>query len=354
MSSLDQQGRISLVNQAAQWLLESDVTDIEGRPLAEVVRDHDLLALAAVTASSRQIHQTEVELLHQRRFLRVIRGDADRDRDGRIGYSELQEYLVGSVIRDGQTPQLRPSGKPVVERPIFGRSVAPGRRGGTGAKLGLRVRLEPSDPELRALLEGEAGIVVTFGEYDLEVRRQPGRFRVYLAAGAELGGKRLADRAAVVGLLRRRARAHRIAHLIYPGQDMRVELLLEPEQGSVYYRGEELSVGIRPGEAAWLLLLAIDPGGGVISVYPFDRSQARRAGRGETVRAVTLAAVGPFGTDLLEAFAFREKPAGYDDWIGRFDPLSEAETRRLYQMLSQRAGAPGRGRASRILYTVDR
>lgn len=69
---LDQQGRISLVNQAAQWLLESDVTDIEGRPLAEVVRDHDLLALAAVTASSRQIHQTEVELLHQRRFLRVI------------------------------------------------------------------------------------------------------------------------------------------------------------------------------------------------------------------------------------------------------------------------------------------
>ena len=282
-----------------------------------------------------------------------LRGDADRNRDGRIVYSELQEYLVGSVIRDGQTPQLRPSGKPVVERPLFGRPAAPPRPGGAGGPAGLRVRLDPPDPELRALLENEEGIAVTAGEYDLEVRRRPGRFRVYLAAGSELG-LQLADRQAVAALLRRRARAQRIAHLAYPGQDMRLELVLEPEQGGIYHRGDELSVAIRPGEAAWLLLLAIDPGGGVIPVYPFNRSQARRASPGEAVRAVRLVAVAPFGTDLLEAFAFREKPAGYDDWIGRGDPLSEAEARRLYEMLRLQADAPGRARASRIVHTVDR
>ena len=282
-----------------------------------------------------------------------LRGDADRNRDGRIVYSELQEFLVGSVIRDGQTPQLRPAGRPVVERPVFGRSVAPERRGGAAAQQGLRVRIDPPDPVLVALLEGENSIAVTAGEYDLEVRREPGRFRVYVAAGAELG-VRLTDRAAVAALLRQRARAQRIASLAYPAQDMRLELLLEPEQGGIYYRDDVLSVGIRPGEAAWLLLLAIDSAGGVISVYPLDRSQARRAGRGQTVRAVELAAVPPFGTDLLEAFAFRDKPAAYDEWIGRVEPLGEAEARRLYEMLREGAGAPGRARASRIVYTVDR
>ena len=282
-----------------------------------------------------------------------LRGEADLNRDGRIVYSELQEYLVGSVIRDGQTPQLRPGGTPVVERPVFGRSVAPERRGGSGEPQGLRVRLDPPDAELGALLESDEGIVVTAGEYDLEVRRQRRRFRMYLAAGTELG-VRLEDRAAVARLLRRRARAQRIAHLAYPGQDMRLELRLEPEQGGIYYNGDELSIVIRPGEAAWLLLLAIDSAGGVISVYPFDRSQARRAGSGEAVRAVRLAAVPPFGTDLLEAFAFRDKPEGYDDWIGRVEPLNAAEAQRLYKMLRKQAGAPGRARASRIVYTVDR
>ena len=265
----------------------------------------------------------------------------------------MQEYLVGSVIRDGQTPQLRPSGNPLVERPVFGRSAPLGRPGGAGAPQDLRVRLDPPDPELRTLLKGEEGIAVTAGEYDLEVRRRPGRFRLYLAAGTELG-VRLADREAVAALLRRRARAQRIAHLAYRGQDMRLEILLEPEQGGIYYRGDELSVAIRAGEAAWLLLLAIDPGGGVISVYPFNRSQVRRASPGEAVRAVRLVAVAPFGSDLLEAFAFRDKPAGYDDWIGRGEPLNEDEARRLYQMLRERADAPGRARASRIVHTVDR
>ena len=69
---LDQIGRISLINSAAQRMLESDARAAQDRPLAAVVRDHEILELASVTASSRQIHQVEVELLHSRRFLHVI------------------------------------------------------------------------------------------------------------------------------------------------------------------------------------------------------------------------------------------------------------------------------------------
>ena len=286
-------------------------------------------------------------------LLLALRGNADRNRDGQIVYSELQEYLVGSVVRDGQTPQLRPYGAPVVERPLFGQSVAPKPPPDARTQIGLRVRLDPPDSVLRDLLGSEDGIVVTNGEYDLEVRRQPGRFRIFLPDGAGLG-LRLADRAAVVTLLRRRVWAQRFANLAYPRQDMRLELLLEPEQGGVYYPGDELSVGIRPGEASWLLLLAIDPEGGVTTIYPFEFSPVRRAEHGELVRAVKLVAVPPFGTELLEAFAFRDKPSGYEKWFGRGETLEEKEAQSLYEALREWAGTEGRARASRTVYTVDR
>ena len=286
-------------------------------------------------------------------LLRGLGGEADRDRDGRIVYSELQEYLVGHVLRYGQTPQLRPLGKPVVERPVFGRAVAPERRSGPAGPGSLRVRLDPPDAELSALLEGRDGIEVTAGVCDLEVRREPtGHYRVY-AAGADLG-MRPKERAEVAELLLGRVPAQRIAHLKYPAQDMRLAILVEPEQGGVYYRGDELEVGIRAGEPAWLLLLAIDAHGQVITVYPLDRTQARPAGGAETVRVVNLAAVAPFGTDLLEAFAFRSKPDGYEDWIGRDEPLDRADTQRLYELLRAGADEPGRARASRIVFTLDR
>ena len=286
-------------------------------------------------------------------LLLALRGNADRDRDGQIVYSELQEYLVGSVVRDGQTPQLRPTKRPIVERPLFGQLSVPERPEQTEARSELRVRLDLADAELKALLEGADGIAVTPGEYDLEVRRQPGRFQVYLPSGAQLG-LQLRDAEALIDLLQRRARAQRFANLAYPRQDMRLELVLEPEQGGVYYRDDYLSVGIRPSEAAWLLLLAIDPAGSVTAIYPYEASPARRAEGGETVRAVKLAAVPPFGTELLEAFAFREKPRGYDSWAGAGESLRDQDAEALYEALRAGADADGRGRASRIVYTVER
>ena len=194
---------------------------------------------------------------------------------------------------------------------------------------------------------------MTSGPFDVEVRREPpGLFRIY-AAGADLG-VRMTERALVADLLVRRAPAQRIANLRFPAQDIRLAILVEPEQGGVYYRGDELKVGIRSGEAAWLLLLAIDARGDVITVYPLDRSQARPAGGSDTVRVVSLAAVAPFGTDLLEAFAFRNKPQWYDEWIGREEPLDKSDAERLYEMLREGADRPGRARASRVVFTLNR
>ena len=69
---LDTENRVRLTNRAAEWFADADRQDSLGRPLSEVVRDHELLQLAARSAETRQIQQAEIMLLYQRRFLNVI------------------------------------------------------------------------------------------------------------------------------------------------------------------------------------------------------------------------------------------------------------------------------------------
>ena len=76
---LDPDSRIRLINRAAQWLLDADVRSTHGRPLAEIVRDHELLELASTSAETGLIQRAEVELLHQRRFLHAIAAPISTD-----------------------------------------------------------------------------------------------------------------------------------------------------------------------------------------------------------------------------------------------------------------------------------
>ncbi len=69
---IDSENRITLINRSAQWLLGTEAREMAGRPLAEVVRDPEVLTLAAESAYTRQMRQAEIDLLHHRRFLNVI------------------------------------------------------------------------------------------------------------------------------------------------------------------------------------------------------------------------------------------------------------------------------------------
>ena len=76
---LDPDNRIRLINRAAQWLLDADIHSAHGRALAEIVRDHELLQLAAKSARTGQIQRAEIELLHHRRFLHAIAAPISAD-----------------------------------------------------------------------------------------------------------------------------------------------------------------------------------------------------------------------------------------------------------------------------------
>ncbi len=69
---LDSQGRMRLINRVAEDLLSPGGMIEPGRPLAQMVRDPEVLQIAARAAETRRIQQAEIELLHRRRFLSVV------------------------------------------------------------------------------------------------------------------------------------------------------------------------------------------------------------------------------------------------------------------------------------------
>lgn len=65
-------GTITLMNSAAEWLLDISARDAVGTRLVEVLRDHEIQEVAALSLSTGQLRQVEVEILPQRRFLNAI------------------------------------------------------------------------------------------------------------------------------------------------------------------------------------------------------------------------------------------------------------------------------------------
>ena len=69
---IEADGRITLVNSAAERLLDISARDAVGARLVEALRDYEIQQVAALSLSSGQLRQAEVELLPQRRFLNAI------------------------------------------------------------------------------------------------------------------------------------------------------------------------------------------------------------------------------------------------------------------------------------------
>ncbi len=69
---VENDGRVSLMNQAAQLLLDVRTTEIQGTPLSEVARDHELLELVTTCQQANEMRQAHLELLRQRRLVGAI------------------------------------------------------------------------------------------------------------------------------------------------------------------------------------------------------------------------------------------------------------------------------------------
>ena len=69
---IDPKGMISLINQAAESLLDLGTKEAIGRPLTENIRDYELSTLVAKSLETKNITQKEFDLIRQRRFISAI------------------------------------------------------------------------------------------------------------------------------------------------------------------------------------------------------------------------------------------------------------------------------------------
>ena len=79
---IEADGRITLMNSAAEWLLGVSARDAVGARLVEALRDHEIQQVAALSLTSGQLRQAEVELLPHRRFLNAIATPLGGDSSG--------------------------------------------------------------------------------------------------------------------------------------------------------------------------------------------------------------------------------------------------------------------------------
>ncbi len=128
----------------------------------------------------------------------------------------------------------------------------------------------------------------------------------------------------------------------YPNQSFNVTLDLLGKHGDTVRIGDPVGYSMYTEEDAWLLLINIGPTGTVHVIYPYYESELAKAKAHETVRLENLGEVtGPVGKEVLKMIAFKEKPQGFDEFVG-VENIQPGSAR--YQKLEKLLGLRGAGK----------
>lgn len=177
----------------------------------------------------------------------------------------------------------------------------------------LRVRVEAADAAAaREALQGLAGLQVgSDPEGDFGLFAVGGSWQLRGPAGDLVLQGPLAQ-------VRQRLEAalwlRRLAQRAAPQQAFTLELQALPSsRGGSFVEGEKFTLALRSQRRASVLLLAVDPQGGVSVLYPYSAAEKAPHGADAVVqtppRDSPIVVTPPFGTDELLALAFEQPPA---------------------------------------------
>ena len=283
-------------------------------------------------------------------LLRGMQGAADTDHDRNISYTELHGFLVNQLQREGQTPQLQPQSDDLVRQAFLTSSAQ--AAGTPNVSRRLRVLLSTPNPAMneRLLLLARAELV-TGKPYDLEIRAEGNGYRVLHPSGAAITMKTLSA-AETLLLVEKRATSNSFVNVAYPMQDFNIAVTLDPDQGA-YYEREQTKLQLQPSKDAWILVFDFDSESNLYLVYPHDPADFRKINAGETFTAAYLASTMPFGLEILQVFAFTQKPEYYDQLKGLLR-LTDTQALVLLEQFEKDASKPGRSQTQRMIYTLPR
>jgi len=278
-----------------------------------------------------------------------LQGAADTDHDRKVSYEELRGFLMNQLQREGQTPQLYSRSGDVSRQtflPSSGKATA-----APGASRRLRVWLSTPDTRMKERISLIRRAELVNGAYDIEIRADGAGYRIFHPSGAPITAKTLSS-AETMLLIEKRADANVFMTVPFPMQDFNVALAMDPDQGA-YYELEQMNVRLQPSRDSWLLVFDIDVEGNVNLVYPREPNDLRKISAGETITGAHLGSIEPFGVEIVQVFAFTEKPEFYDDLKGVLK-LTETQAILILDQLERNAASPGRSQTQRAVHTLKR
>jgi hypothetical protein len=288
-------------------------------------------------------------------FLLGLSGAADTNRDRKITYGELYQFVRDTVMQQfPHQPQLlvpAATREELLAAPVLATPTRPGASASGPAKLSaarptLRVKTADLPADLARKIGATPGVTLTTsdGAYDLLVTQGPQGFKLYHASGDELAGYQAGQGAEVVERVARQVAVEELIGLAYPDQDFNVTVEIPGNRGFLK-RGDQFVIDFAAEKDSHVLLFNVDSGGFVSVLYPFTKAEARPARKGRVPAAPDALRVSPpFGTEYLKVFAFAEKPAGFDRWIEASFSAKGPELDELLKMLRTAKGRKAQAR----------
>jgi hypothetical protein len=291
-------------------------------------------------------------------FLLGLSGAADTNRDRKITYGELYQFVRDTVMQQfPHQPQLLAPAmtrEELLASPVLATTTRPSGASASGpakvpaatGKASLRVKTADLPAELARKIGATPGVTLTTGDgaYDLLVTQGPQGFKLYHASGDELAAYQAGQAGEVVERVARQVAVQELIGLDYPDQDFNVTLEIPGNRGFLK-QGDQFVIDFAAEKDSHVLLFNVDNGGFVSVLYPFTKAEARPARKGRVPAAPDALRVSPpFGTEYLKVFAFVEKPAGFDRWIEASFSAKGPELDELLKMLRTAKGRKAQAR----------
>ncbi len=180
----------------------------------------------------------------------------------------------------------------------------------------VRVRFQRLGHSMRQqIMKIETVREMTGRSYDLLATGQAGRFLILDAQGLPLLSVPFSQPSLVVRRIAAETQIRRLLQLSNPHADFRLDLHLRSKRRQAEFRvGDEVTLRLLASRDSYLMLLYADPLGNLSVLYPAWPEEQSIVPAGEEVLIPGLFIPSPQGRSFFQAFAFADRPQGYESW----------------------------------------
>ena len=241
-------------------------------------------------------------------ILMGLNGAADKNHDGIVTHEELFNYVNELSVNWRHNPKLRVSADSdsALQQPAFAPSKSIVQDAGCRHEPAREPKVSAPADLLSAL--GKGFIPVTEG-WDVKAVAQGNGFVLYDAGGIQMNAEPM-TRQKALDRLRAEPVITQLSELHYCQQKFNIQLSMNPPDQGKYMQEQEIEFSAKLDRSAYLLVIDIDQEGSITVIYPPQNSERLSVGKLNLLQKTRVQS--PYGVDLIKAFAFENKPEGFE------------------------------------------